>query len=429
MLTLALVLTIIGSLTGGTVAWFTDTVESTNNVIESGKLDMVVEYKTSLDGEWAALEENTKLFKENALYEPGYTEIVFLRVKNAGNLAFKYNLALSVVDSMVGTSVLGNQINLSEYLQMGAVTLTEKTLGISWDSDAIAGTHFSSRDKAIAYVSNPNVDSCSGMIDLKTKNEENLVTLSQASVMLPGEENNQVIALVLTMPTTVGNEANHIGNEAPQINLGLHVVATQHTHESDSFGSDYDADATYPGIENSDAPKANVIPLPEDKMPTAINYNWSPVQDDDYKPQTLDVAYQFSATESQDEAAAGKYGKWHADFVVYADKDVPEKSIALAGQYATWDWLGFANHVEVKANEQVRLLYDAANLYINYEEICGFQTFSCGATAIDKEDLAGTTLTVELRLYEVEEPSEANGNSWNVETGDYIIVSSYTHKF
>ena len=39
-LVVALVVTIIGSLTGGTVAWFTDSVESTGNVIESGTLDV-----------------------------------------------------------------------------------------------------------------------------------------------------------------------------------------------------------------------------------------------------------------------------------------------------------------------------------------------------------------------------------------------------
>ena len=41
------------------------------------------------------------------------------------------------------------------------------------------------------------------------------------------------------MPTTVGNEANHKG-DAPSIQIGFDLVATQLNNEEDSFGSDYD---------------------------------------------------------------------------------------------------------------------------------------------------------------------------------------------
>ena len=37
-LILVLALAIIGSVTGGTIAWFTDTVEATNNVIQAGQI-------------------------------------------------------------------------------------------------------------------------------------------------------------------------------------------------------------------------------------------------------------------------------------------------------------------------------------------------------------------------------------------------------
>ena len=53
------------------------------------------------------------------------------------------------------------------------------------------------------------------------------------------------------MPETVGNEANAISAEkAAFINFGLNVVATQYTVESDSFGTQYDKDATYPVTDN-----------------------------------------------------------------------------------------------------------------------------------------------------------------------------------
>ena len=47
------------------------------------------------------------------------------------------------------------------------------------------------------------------------------------------------------MPTTVGNEANHNGESIPSIQLGVELVATQYTFESDSFDNQYDKDATF----------------------------------------------------------------------------------------------------------------------------------------------------------------------------------------
>ncbi|MBQ7010643.1 MAG: hypothetical protein IJN63_02960, partial [Clostridia bacterium] len=54
--------------------------------------------------------------------------------------------------------------------------------------------------------------------------------------------------MVVFMPTTIGNEANHNGTKVPVINLGINIVATQYTSETDSFGKDYDKDATYPDV-------------------------------------------------------------------------------------------------------------------------------------------------------------------------------------
>jgi hypothetical protein len=78
-----------------------------------------------------------------------------------------------------------------------------------------------------------------------------MVTLSQADPMLAtgapvlvGDDTAQVFALVLSMPTTVGNEANPMpGTQAPSFKLGVSLVATQQIAENDSFGNEYDKDA------------------------------------------------------------------------------------------------------------------------------------------------------------------------------------------
>ena len=75
---LASVLSIVmcfAMLIGSTFAWFTDEVKSGMNKIVAGNLDVELEY--SLDGTtWTAVNETTNMFKEDALWEPGYTEVV-----------------------------------------------------------------------------------------------------------------------------------------------------------------------------------------------------------------------------------------------------------------------------------------------------------------------------------------------------------------
>lgn len=55
-----------------------------------------------------------------------------------------------------------------------------------------------------------------------------------------------MLALVVYMPEEVSNEANHgTGKDAPEIYMGINLVATQDTVEKDSFGKDYDENAKY----------------------------------------------------------------------------------------------------------------------------------------------------------------------------------------
>ena len=70
---MALVMCLV-MLVGTTFAWFTDSVTSGVNTIKSGNLDMEVTYKTAKGGEQATgtLTDQTKLFDDGALWEPGH---------------------------------------------------------------------------------------------------------------------------------------------------------------------------------------------------------------------------------------------------------------------------------------------------------------------------------------------------------------------
>ena len=221
----------VSMLVGTTFAWFTDEVVSGVNTITAGNLDVVLEYKTNWNDEWAPVNGNTKIFKDGALYEPGYTETVFLRVANAGSLALKYVLSLNIAHEESSVNVKGEKFWLSEYLQVGTYVQDECSSGFNY-ADVLMPTMFGNRESALKNVTLKNLKFAESIIN---KN----------APILPGEDTAQVVAIVLTMPETVGNEANtKSGEKAPYIELGINLLATQLTHEADSFDNQYDAGAS-----------------------------------------------------------------------------------------------------------------------------------------------------------------------------------------
>ena len=84
-------------------------------------------------------------------------------------------------------------------------------------------------------------------------------------------------------------------------------------------------------------------------------------------------------------------------------------------------------NIDIAAGQEIRLLWDAQKAIINYEEICkNVKSFQCGAYDIDNA-LAGTTMKVELRIYETVDKN-ATGTK-NTETGEYLVLGEYYHTF
>ena len=153
----------------------------------------------------------------------------------------------------------------------------------------------------------------------------------------------------------------------------------------------------------------------------------------------LETAYSFSTLDDALTAQYSEYAMWHADFVVTFDKLVKKGTVGLAGQYTSFSdqWVVLENSVgefaqALDANQPIRLL-DIYGICMNYAELCDIvKVFQCGAYDVDNA-CAGITMTVELRLYETyteQECLELFGYlSVNEETGNYIVVNSYTHTF
>ena len=217
---LALVLS-LAMLAGTTFAWFTDTASTGVNRIVSGNLDVGLQYwGVGEDGQkkWLTAEDSKKLFDENALWEPGYTQIVYLKVKNDGNLALTYAMQITPVHETVGVNVDGEEFKLSDYIKFG------------WTAFTVDGNG--------APVALGREAAQTGVGD----GAQLGTTLHRqaAEPLAAGAE--ELVALVAWMPEDVGNEANY-STVQPTIELSLKVLATQAAVESDSFDTNYDEDA------------------------------------------------------------------------------------------------------------------------------------------------------------------------------------------
>ena len=184
--------------TGSTHAWFTDSTPEIKNIFHFAEFDLEVSYKQD-DGSYKEIDQQSKVLKDNALYEPGYVQVVYLRVRNKGNVPFNFKTAVIVTDYTIATNVFGVPFNLQDYLRFGIVQAsTEASLDEKLESRALAVE--------------------SAQIPLKNYTTDK-------TELGAGEE--MYLGLIVQMPTEVGNDANYRGDVIPRVELGLIFQATQ----------------------------------------------------------------------------------------------------------------------------------------------------------------------------------------------------------
>ena len=202
---MALVMCVV-MLVGTTFAWFTDTASTGVNKIQAGNLDVALEMK---DGDsWVSAEGKTLTFKtkdnraaDQILWEPGCTyELPQLRVVNKGNLALKWKAEINkdnIVDGKV-VDTAKDGVSLLDVIDFYIVKGTEE------NTPAVA------------------IEKFTGTLSAKATSE--------------------VYYIKGVMQTTAGNDYQNLTLDG----ITITVYATQDTVENDSFGNEYDKDATYP---------------------------------------------------------------------------------------------------------------------------------------------------------------------------------------
>ncbi len=225
LLSLLSMLLCFSMLVGSTFAWFTDTVSSGVNTIMAGNLDIALQYSSDMET-WADVTGKTDIF-DSEKWEPGRAEVVYFKVTNAGSLAFKYKFGTQINNNTIGKTADDQDIDLTKYIKFGLIENVTAA--------------YTSREDAVAALNGK---------------ETNLGTYSSTVLEMEADAADEYVAMVVYMPTTVGNEANHgTGKTVPEIKFGISVTATQLESESDSFGNDYDANAKLPESVTGEIPE------------------------------------------------------------------------------------------------------------------------------------------------------------------------------
>ncbi len=214
---------------GTTFAWFTDSVSSVNNIIKSGNLDLEMYWTDNLTtGTWYNVEDpahNTIFSYDN--WEPGYTDVKYIKIVNKGSLAFKYQLAIT---------------------PMGEVGKLAEVINVYYGTDGAVA----SRDDLSSLTSLGLLKSIMGG------------TATAQGTLLPEGQSNSgaatgevIVTLAMSMLTTAGNEyqLQSAGD------FTVTAMATQVENEFDSFGNDYDAGSEWPQVITSSKGEVAVTPV------------------------------------------------------------------------------------------------------------------------------------------------------------------------
>ena len=406
-------------LMGTTFAWFTDEATSANNMIKTGTLDIGWSYKNLDDTAWTDITDANEAIFNYDKWEPGYIDAKQIKITNNGTLALKYRL-----DIIPNITPADGEVDLADVID---VYMFDVNATINRDTVAAA--------TPVGTLSELMVDADGAaygiLLPAEGVGSEDFNTSDNA----PRGEVSYCI--VLKMREEAGNEYQDLSVGG---GFALQLLATQYTWENDSFDHLYDDDADF------NAPPRADVQVTSGKMISTSTHGdiWA------------NTTFQFQPNETLEEAQKNPYKLYHADFVVSADKDIAPNTIVLPGYYSAYcddhndgKWLGLSSDDTIAANTELRLIQIlgealGGSITVNYEDICKWGNdgvgFLCGVSAADLDndgiyDAAGTTITVELRLYEVPAQGEcAEGGGckhpyYDCETGadNYITIGTYTY--
>lgn len=236
---------------GSTFAWFTDSVSTGSNKITTGSLKVELWHTNAEVKDEAKVTQNTLLFTDEngkaISWEPGAVAYENFTVKNAGDLALNYRLALDLNNA---NTIKKNGKSLKDVLKVKVVKG-----GVSDDNvtkEALAGTDMT-KFIAVKDITNGqlSIPGAAGDSSEPKKLTPDSLSATYGVILYwqPNTETDYQYNLA-NYPDKDSDEKSidktSDGKDKLSIDLGISLGATQAMEESDSSGNDYDKEATYP---------------------------------------------------------------------------------------------------------------------------------------------------------------------------------------
>lgn len=394
---------------GTTYAWFTSEVTSQNNEIYIGTLDVGLYKKT--DGEPLDLSvAGNTLFDGGIRWEPGYTALETVIIRNEGDLAFQYDMTFANhgTEAQLLKKIGDNfqvYIHPGDYAEGEAKPTSFADIVANADSDTPTW-------RAIRL--GQNVATLTDILNYEIPVLSDSITDVRTDAVDPtaaetGPNDSKSTEHTYIIALHMNESADGKGIMGQKLHLDVKLMAYQKAKEKDSFDGNYDLQQL----------QANVIELGETQV----------MIEQGGESMTLDATYQFLPVESAEQAKVSPYKDYVADYVIWADKDIQAETFGLAGYYKFF-CEGFNNNlwvpmtttglIETKdVNEQTPIRLVQPLFRVTYDLLCQFGNdgigFLCGIEDVEVGDSnKDTKIFVELRLCEVDENGE--------ETGNFIVV-------
>ena len=281
-------------LVGTTFAWFTDSVTSSGNRIQSGTLK--VDLLELVGGDWISLKDKDAANEEYAvfdydLWEPGYSDAALLKVVNKGSLALQYQLNIVPKDTVTEDALKLAEV-IDVYYKLGAEALPSGFADVKNDNE---------------YV---RVGTLADMLEDSAADPDGMVH----GVLLPAGTGDDAMPVGEVSAAVVLHMQEGAGNTYQGLNVGngfdIQLKAVQYTYEKDGFGSDrYDAGAEWPIVSNSEfadaiAAGGNIVLGGDVQLSNDITKD----VDIDLNGNTIAPTYSFDLENGSDFAMHG--GNW-----------------------------------------------------------------------------------------------------------------------
>lgn len=201
-------------LLGTTFAWFTDSEQSSGNIIKSGELELLLEYSENTKNTYNSA-ENTAIFTYSN-WEPGYADIKQVRITNDGTLDLNYKVQIN------GTVAEDDSVvDLADVIEVYVVksdSITRDDLKTT-NTSAYLGT-------LSEIINDPDMITEKVYGTLDAIDDEN------------SENNTVTYTIALKMNEDAGNEYQKLSLLS---DFSVQVLASQKASEKDSINDQYDA--------------------------------------------------------------------------------------------------------------------------------------------------------------------------------------------